>query len=414
MESKYREFPTKFLGKILYGLSSEIPTFAPLNIKTVNKMKNLRFLVIALLAMVMPAASMAAGSDDTSVPMAEVRNYFHNNDAPLPESPMITTQKEFDRQFGAAAYMGKDGEPTKINFRKQAVVAIVLPVTDVETDIDSVTLRATGKKELTLSYIVRRGLKQSYSTQPVKLMAIARKYAGYAVKVDAQERQEVEMTVSTLQTVSYNSPVRGIDMQVDLPAYGSSVVADSVWNYIQGYLTDYANGWMSIDEGQSGKVRIQTDNAGEMLSACGSHIYNIMREYNKSLRPEAHCSATLRITRTDETPDYVTYEAESYNYAGGAHGLGSHTGVTFDRKTGRRMQLVKPAEGLQKLITERLHKEYADIMLDKEPVPMPQYGAFMKGGRIHFVYQPYEIGPYAIGMPECSFYPYEIEDYLVK
>lgn len=377
-------------------------------------MKNLKFLAIALLAMVMPAASMAAGSDDIIVPMAEVRNYFHNNDASLPESPMITTQKDFDSHFSAAAYMGKDGEPTKINFRKQAVVAIVLPVTDVETDIDSVILKVSGRKELTLSYMVRRGLKQSYFIQPVKLMTIARKYADYAVKVNAREHQEVEMTVSTLQTISYSSPIRGIDMQVDLPAYGSSVVADSVWNYIQGYLTDYANGWMNIDEGQNGEVRIQTDNAEEMLSACASHIYNIMREYNKSLRPEAHCSATLRITRTDETADYVTYEAENYNYAGGAHGLGSHTGVTFDKKTGQRMQIVKPAEGLQKLITERLRKEDADIMLDKEPVPMPRYGAFMKGGRIHFVYQPYEIGPYAIGMPECSFYPYEIEDYLAK
>lgn len=76
------------------------------------------------------------------------------------------------------------------------------------------------------------------------------------------------------------------------------------------------------------------------------------------------------------------------------------------------MTLVNGDETLCKLITERLHRDYDSVEFEKEPVPMPQTLPFMKDGKIVFIYQPYEIGPFALGMPECSFYPYEIEKWL--
>ena len=37
----------------------------------------------------------------------------------------LTTQEDFNRYFGEAAYMGKDGEPTKIDFNEDFVIAKV-------------------------------------------------------------------------------------------------------------------------------------------------------------------------------------------------------------------------------------------------------------------------------------------------
>lgn len=111
----------------------------------------------------------------TQVPYNPVRNYFFNNDAKIPTQPKITTQKAFDRLFGAAAFMGKDGEPTKIDFAKQFVIAVVLPETDTETDIQPVRLTQT-LAGLHFTYRVRRGQKMSSYMQPLLLVAVDKKY----------------------------------------------------------------------------------------------------------------------------------------------------------------------------------------------------------------------------------------------
>lgn len=97
-------------------------------------MREIKLLTVALFMLFAAVAAVSAGVP--SVPLTELRNYFHNNTASLPSSPLITTKKEFDAQFDMAAFMGKDGQPTPVNFKKQAVIAVVLPETDVETEID--------------------------------------------------------------------------------------------------------------------------------------------------------------------------------------------------------------------------------------------------------------------------------------
>lgn len=382
------------------------------SIRDNKKMKRTKFLAIAAMALAMTGFATAAPRDGGTVALTEVRNYFHNNDAPLPSSPLITTQQAFDTHFSPAAYMGEGGEPTRLNFRRQAVVAIVLPVTDLETDIDSVSLAETGKRQLTLRYIVRRGARRSFSTQPVRLFTVPRKYADWTVSVEADDRREVSLEASTVTTCSYNAPARGISLLVDVPTEGPRPLTDSVTAWVRSALNGYVRA-CSADSAGAVDV-ITSDDPQQMVADCGVLVYGQMKLWNAPFAPEWRCQALLTLMRTDETTASVTYEADAYSYMGGAHGLGSHTGATFDKKTGRRVQLVRDAEGLRKLITDRLHKTCDGIMLNEEPVPLPQQSPFMRGGKIVFAYQPYEIGPYAIGMPECAFYPYEIADYVVK
>ena len=74
-----------------------------------------------------------------------------------------------------ATAMGKDGKPTAIDFSKQFVIAIILPITEIETEINPVKVEENGDS-LLYSYEVKTGEKQSYSIQPVSIIILDKKY----------------------------------------------------------------------------------------------------------------------------------------------------------------------------------------------------------------------------------------------
>lgn len=116
-----------------------------------------------------------------SVDYTEANNYFHRNDAPLPNSLKITSQEEFNRQFGMAAFMGDKGKPTKIDFQKSFVIIKVLPVTDFQTTLAPVSLKKIRDKQLRLTYTLRQGKEQSFSTQPIFILVVDNKYKDFEI-----------------------------------------------------------------------------------------------------------------------------------------------------------------------------------------------------------------------------------------
>ena len=139
-----------------------------------------------LLAAGMLTASCATGN--RAVNYSEARNYFFRNDAKQPADLLIIrSQAELEQYFGEAAFMGKGGEPTKIDFSKCFVVAKVLPVTNHLTNISLQRIKCTGDKHLTLFWhIAVNPTPQSYSMQPMKLVVLDKKYERYRIS----ERQE--------------------------------------------------------------------------------------------------------------------------------------------------------------------------------------------------------------------------------
>ena len=104
------------------------------------------------------------------------KNYFFKNDQEIPASPKITTAEEFGKLFGMATTIGEDGKPTEIDFTKQFVLAIVLPVTNLATEITPNRLEEKGDT-LFYFYNAKVGEAQSYSTQPISLIILDKKYA---------------------------------------------------------------------------------------------------------------------------------------------------------------------------------------------------------------------------------------------
>lgn len=137
--------------------------------------------LMLLLAAGMLTASCATGN--RAVSYSEARNYFFRNDAKQPtELLIIRSQAELEQYFGEAAFMGKGGEPTKIDFSKQFVVAKVLPVTNHLTNISLQRIERSGDKHLTFVWhIAVNDTPQSYSMQPMKLVVLDKKYEEYQI-----------------------------------------------------------------------------------------------------------------------------------------------------------------------------------------------------------------------------------------
>ena len=131
-------------------------------------------MVVCCLAAV--AMTSCAVSKET-VNYKEVKNYFYRNDAPKGEQLLkLTTQVEFDRYFGAAAFMGKNGQPTLIDFKKDFVIAKILPETNRSTEIKDIKLAKSSNGHLTFSYSTTDKESQSFSIRPTVQITVSREY----------------------------------------------------------------------------------------------------------------------------------------------------------------------------------------------------------------------------------------------
>ena len=369
------------------------------------------FALLTLIASAMPAAAAAANKP---VKFTEVRNYFHNNGAPQPKSPLITTAKEFGSMFSPAAVMGKDGEPTAINFNRQAVIAIVLPETGRATEIKDVSLTSTGKGSLRLAYTVHYGARLSYTIQPVRLLAIDGKYRKANVEVKANVIADPETTTTEYRNTHYVDDQRHIDISMDYPTVAENSLKESVLNYEADILAGLPAMFSYNDGAKPVRYNGDATDFEKMRQYYTEIIADSMKEVDKeNAAPDRPCGAQLSILRTDETARYLTFNVSGYMYSGGAHGLSINRGATFDKETGKRADIVVASDTLKKLIATKLPAEVMDFQ-DNHVPPMPQNPAFIKDGKVVLIYETGEIAANAAGSITVEFWPYEIEQYLTS
>lgn len=141
-----------------------------------NSMKVKSSVVMLAVLVLACLASCATQRGGNGIPYKEAHNYFFRNDASIPSAPVCSTQADFDKLYGVAAFMGKDGQPTQIDFSRQFVIGIVLSETSDETTIIPGKLTRSGGT-LTLQYSVQTGEKnRTYTILPIKLLVVDNKY----------------------------------------------------------------------------------------------------------------------------------------------------------------------------------------------------------------------------------------------
>jgi hypothetical protein len=122
---------------------------------------------------------VSAQDTSTKVPFTTAENYFVKNTYKNEqvENLKITTQEEFDKIFGMAATMGDRGMPTRIDFSKQYVIAVIGTVTNKKTDF-TVNDLLQKSKEIVLNYTLATGEELSFSIQPALLLVVDDTYKG--------------------------------------------------------------------------------------------------------------------------------------------------------------------------------------------------------------------------------------------
>ena len=130
--------------------------------------------------------SLASCTQTSAIPFEEVKNYFFRNNAVIPGSPLIDSSEQFQELFGAAAFMGKDGLPTSIDFDQEFVIAVVNPATDRMTELTPESLREENG-ELVFTYLETIGEQQTWTMQPVLLVKVDRKYKTDRVRLDRKQ-----------------------------------------------------------------------------------------------------------------------------------------------------------------------------------------------------------------------------------
>lgn len=133
----------------------------------------------------------------------------------------------------------------------------------------------------------------------------------------------------------------------------------------------------------------------------------------------AGLSYDLSIRKTGETDRYLTYETSCYVFLGGAHGSAMCYPVNIVRSTGRvlaatvdtlKQKALQPIlrRGVKEYISKAENRKIKDrdlqnmLFVEHGIIPLPATVPVLTPEGLRFVYQQYEIGPYALGMVEFT------------
>ena len=158
----------------------------------------------------------------------------------------------------------------------------------------------------------------------------------------------------------------------------------------------------------------------ELVDFFGNSNYLFLEKELKDIKQysadaEIYMSYEANVRKTGETAHYLNYNSNTYTFEGGAHGSATDYSVNIDKATGKvlketvdttQVKALQPilrkgvlryfkAQG-DKDITEKNLGDY--LFIEKGIIPLPKYAPYLAKDGVHFIYQQYEIGPYAMGM----------------
>ena len=154
----------------------------------------------------------------------------------------------------------------------------------------------------------------------------------------------------------------------------------------------------------------------------------------KDADPKADISMSYDVvlSKKEETDSYITYNSYTYAFLGGAHGSCSDYSFNINKATGKVLSLSVDTTQIQKLqpilrkgvlhyltaqdpdtqYTDSTLNEY--LFIDNGIISLPSHTPYLAKDGVHFIYQQYEIGPYAMGMVEFTVPYSDIKAYLTS
>lgn len=175
-----------------------------------------------------------------------------------------------------------------------------------------------------------------------------------------------------------------------------------------------------INESLGGRYKGDLKNGQALVDFYGKEV-----EFDSEYNTEEKVNVKL-ITQTSK---YVTFEFETYSYAGGAHGMGYTICATFRKDDGRKLgwDMFSNYEGLQAVIKQGL-KTYFGVYTDSElegvlllpggntinSLPMSSTDPWVTPEGITFHYNAYDIASYSAGEPTFTIPAEKIRNCLTS
>ena len=208
-----------------------------------------------------------------------------------------------------------------------------------------------------------------------------------------------------------NESPEGCKLTADYPTDSTSALSRNIREWINEQLGGTYDG--DLNEGAKMMEYYGQARAGQ--------IQKDIAEFGENTAMGESCYY-VQIKKQFESKLFIVYTNETYQYSGGAHGGESLTGTQFRKSDGRKfgwdMFTETGKEQLRDMIKRELQKDYFkkdkeedfyDMLLAdgaKYLFPLPATSPICKPHGVQFIYQQYEIAPYAAGMPTCTL-PYD-------
>lgn len=264
--------------------------------------------------------------------------------------------------------------------------------------------------------------------------ALAAEEAAYVLKTDSIGMEHEDSTVM-------------VSISTDWPTAGSNTLVENIQRYICEEMAT------SIGD-EKPKVIITAD-GHKVVNATFTRYQQALTTMRTEAQQEGYAdgmqySYHLYIFMLEANSRYVTYQCNAEGFLGGAHGFATASGQSFSATTGQPIgyethynfekeaydiknqtlfktplspklyALIK--EGIRSYFQESDHQpltdeELKDVLInvdDVNRIPLPSAApAFTKDG-LSFVYQQYEIAPYAAGMVNFNIAYDKVLPFLTK
>lgn len=250
-------------------------------------------------------------------------------------------------------------------------------------------------------------------------------------RTKASQTSETESLTVTTDSIGWTDSIvsaggseASCNISVEYPVDGPAETVDSIRTWIAERLS--TTGSISPDSPAPYAAATANFTSGpELIKSVGTEVLKQAKTELSEFEAEMKMNGISyeymwTILPSFQTDRFITYTASTYVYLAGAHGSSFAFSQVFEKPSGKRLgwNMFKP-EALPKLtamIKTELMTQYFEVpteselaeclLIDPDTLPLPVSNpAFLESGVV-FLYQQYEIAPYAAGMPACVI-PYE-------
>lgn len=217
---------------------------------------------------------------------------------------------------------------------------------------------------------------------------------------------------------------------VDYPS-GNDSLSVGVRRYVAGELARLFLPTMQEEDEPAAVFKGAKEDGKALVDFYGKLNFGYLKSQYAELKDFgiAGLSYDLSIRKTGETDRYLTYETSCYVFLGGAHGSAVCYPVNIVRSTGRvlaatvdtlKQKALQPIlrRGVKEYISKAENRKIKDrdlqnmLFVEHGIIPLPATVPVLTPDGLRFVYQQYEIGPYALGMVEFTVPYADVKSYL--